>query len=345
MQLITEYATPAELTGYAREALRFREENALNLNRWLPNETINDLMFRFSRGGGGLVEAARFRAFDAESDIAYRPGGSRVSGELPPISRKMPVSEYDQIKMRNVDTQNADIRDAMESDSVKLVAQLAARIELARGEALFTGAVTLNENGVQASVDFGRSAAHSVTASVAWDDTENAKAIDNLRAWVAVYNRTNGHRPAATLMSLTVYNLLMRNKQVRDLAFAGSAVAPGLITEASVNAVLASFGIPPVEIYDAQVNVDGVATRITPEDQLLFLPEQGDAAGKTLWGVPVEANDPRYGLAGDAAGIAVGGYKSEDPQTVWTRATTIALPVVAAPDLTLRATVLDDPSS
>lgn len=43
MQLITEYATPAELTGYARAALRDREENTLNLNRWLPNETINDL--------------------------------------------------------------------------------------------------------------------------------------------------------------------------------------------------------------------------------------------------------------------------------------------------------------
>jgi hypothetical protein len=38
--------------------------------------------------------------------------------------------------------------------------------------------------------------------------------------------------------------------------------------------------------------------------------------------------------------VAVGGYKSEDPQTVWTRATAIALPVVAAPDLTFVADVL-----
>jgi hypothetical protein len=38
--------------------------------------------------------------------------------------------------------------------------------------------------------------------------------------------------------------------------------------------------------------------------------------------------------------VAVGGYKTEDPQTVWTRATAIALPVMAAPDLTFVADVL-----
>lgn len=339
MQLITEYATPAELTGYAREALRFREENTLNLNRWLPNETINDLTFRFNRGGGGLTEAAVFRAYDAESDIGIRSGGARVSGELPPISRKIPVGEYEQIRMRNVDTQTAEIRDAMESDSVKLVNAIAARLELARGEALFSGAVNLNENGVQASVDFGRSASHSVTAGVLWSNIA-APAYDQLQAWLEVYNDTNGTLPASMLMSRKIYNALRKNTQIINLAFAGQSGAPGILTREGLNAVLGEYDIPPIEIYDAKVSVAGAATRVTPEDKLLFLPEQGDAAGKTLWGVPVEANDPRYGLAGDAAGIAVGGYKSEDPQTVWTRATAIALPVVAAPDLTFQADVL-----
>lgn len=339
MQLITEYATPAELTGYARAALRDREENTLNLNRWLPNETINDLTFRFNRGGGGLTEAAVFRSFDAESDIGSRSGGARVSGELPPISRKIPVGEYEQIRMRNVDTQNAEIRDAMESDSVKLVNAIAARMELARGQALFASAVTIAENGVQASVDFGRNAAHSVTAAKVWTDP-TALAYDELQAWLETYNDTNGSLPAYTLMSRKIYNALRKNPQIVALAFAGSASAPGVLTREGLNAVLGQYDIPPIEVYDAKVSVAGSATRVTPEDKLLFLPEQGDAAGKTLWGVPVEANDPRYNLAGDAAGVAVGGYKSEDPQTVWTRATAIALPVVAAPDLTFQADVL-----
>ncbi|WP_228973393.1 major capsid protein [Streptomyces sp. DH12] len=340
MQLITEYATPAELTGYAREALRDREENTFSLNRWLPNDTINDLVYRFNKGGGGLVEAAVFRAFDAESDIGTRSGAARVTGELPPISRKMPVGEYEQIKLRNVDSQGAEIRDAMEADSVKLVNAIAARIELARGDALFNGAVTINENGVSAGVDFGRKAEHSVTAAIAWNNTETSLAYDYFMSWLDVYNDTNGDLPAATLMSRKAYNLLRRNKQVRELAYRGASTSPTVLTRDDLNNILGDFDIPPVVIYDAKVSVAGVATRVTPEDKICFLPAQGDAAGKTLWGVPVEATDPRYGLQGDAAGVAVGGYKSEDPQTVWTRATAIALPVLAAPDLTFVADVL-----
>ncbi|MFC8583235.1 major capsid protein [Streptomyces sp. NPDC057217] len=339
MQLIAEYATPAELTGYAREALRDREENQFGLNRWLPNATINDLSYRFTRGGGGLTDAAVYRAYDAESDIGIRPGGARVSGELPPISRKIPVSEYDQIRMRNINA-NEELRDALEADSVRLVSAIAARVELARGDALFNGSVTINENRLQASVDFARSGSHSVTAATSWNDTENSPAYDYFQSWLDTYNTTNGQLPEFTLMSRKAYNLLRRNKQIRELAYRGASTAPGVLTRDDLNNILGDFDIPPVVIYDAKVNVDGVATRVTPEDKILFLPAQGEAAGKTLWGVPVEANDPRYGLQGDAAGVAVGAYKSEDPQTLWTRATAIALPVVAAPDLTFVADVL-----
>jgi hypothetical protein len=261
-----------------------------------------------------------------------------VSGELPPISRKIPVGEYERIRRRNVDTQGAEIRDAMLDDGVRLARQIEARLELARGEALFSGAVNLNENGVQASVDFGRSAAHSVTASTPWSTIATADAYGDLSSWLDTYNNTNGRLPAYTLMSRTIYNWLRRNVGLTKLA--NTQNPPTVLTRDGLNTVLGDYDIPPVLIYDAQVSVGGVATRVTPVDKILFLPEIGDAVGQTLWGVPVEADDPRYGLGGDAAGIAVGGYKSEDPQTVWTRAVAIALPVVAAPDLTFQADVL-----
>lgn len=338
MQLITEYATPAVLTGYAREAEREREENTFSLERWLPNETINDLTYRFARGGGGLTEAANYRAFDAESDIGTRPGASRVSGELPPISRKIPVGEYERIVRRNSDTQAEELRDAHLSDAVRLAAQLSARVELARGSAIFNAGVTLNENGVQASVDFGRNASHNVTAGTVWSNVA-ADVIADLQNWLEVYNATNGQDPEYVLMSRAIFMALKRNTQLRGLSTTG-ATAPSILTNSLLEAILADHGVPPIVQYDAKVSVGGVSTRITPQDKLAFMPAQGDALGKTLWGVPVEADDPRYGLAGDEAGIAVGAYKSEDPQTVWTKAVAIVLPVAANPDLTFVADVL-----
>jgi hypothetical protein len=339
MQLIDEFATPAELTGYARAALADRPENAFGLDQWLPNHTVNDLSYRFTRGGGGLTEAATFRAYDASSDVGTRPGGARVSGELPPISRKIPLGEYERIRRRNLDTQHAEIRDALLDDGVRQARAIEARMELARGEALFTAGVSLNENNVQAAVDFGRSGSHLVTAATPWSTIATAKAYDDLQAWLDVYNTTNGRLPAYTLMSRTIYNYLRRNAQLLSMA-ASNGTTPAVLTKDGLSNVLSDFDIPPVVIYDAQVSVAGTPTRVTPVDKICFLPEFGDAVGQTLWGVPVEADDPRYGLAGDAAGIAVGAYKTEDPQTVWTRATAIALPVVAAPDLTFVADVL-----
>ncbi|MFD8595367.1 major capsid protein [Kitasatospora sp. NPDC059646] len=339
MQLITEYATPAELTGYARAALRDRVENTFGLERWLPNSTVNDLSYRFTRGGGGLTEAAVYRAYDAESDIATREGGARVSGELPPISRKMPLGEYERIRRRNVDTQKEELRNGLLADSVKLADAISARVELARGAALFGGAVTLAENGLQATVDFGRNAAHNVTAATLWSDATNSKPLDDLQAWMDTYNDTNGTLPAYVMMSRQIYNYLRRSAQLTKLSTTG-ATAPGVLTKSGLETLLSDYDVPPIVIYDAKVSVNGTATRITPQDKICFLPEQGDAAGRTLWGVPVEADDSRYGLAGSEAGIAVGSYKSEDPQTLWTRATAIVLPVVAAPDLTFQADVI-----
>jgi hypothetical protein len=248
------------------------------------------------------------------------------------------MGEYERILRRNVETQNAEIRDAMLDDGVRQARAIEARMELARGEALFSAGVTLNENGVQASVDFGRAAGHSVTASTPWSTFATADAYGDLSSWLDTYNNTNGRLPAYTLMSRLAYNWLRRNTGLTKLA--NSQNLPTVLTRDALNTGLGDYDIPPVVIYDAQVSVNGSATRITPQDKILFLPEVGDAVGQTLWGVPVEADDPRYGLAGSEAGIAVGAYKTEDPQTIWTRATAIALPVVAAPDLTFQADVL-----
>ena len=40
---------------------------------------VDDLVYRFTRGGEGLADAATFRAYDAESSIGKRPGVARAS--------------------------------------------------------------------------------------------------------------------------------------------------------------------------------------------------------------------------------------------------------------------------
>jgi hypothetical protein len=342
MLLNTEYVLPTELTGYARAALADFPVNRFALAQWLPNRQIDDLMYRFTRGGEGLTEAATYRAYDTESPIGKRPGVTRITGELPPISRKIRLGEYDRLRQRRAD--NA-IRNAILDDTTRMVRAIAARLEMARGEALYTGKLTLNENGVIATVDFGRKAGHTVTAATLWTDLVNSKPITDLMSWRDTYVATNGQDPGAILTSRRIASLLLQNAQIKNVAYPSSSPA-SLVTQDTVNNVLSAFGLPPIHIYDAQVSVNGSGTRVIPDNRLLFLPTPtsdpaGTDLGATLLGTTAESMEPEYGLDNEAdqPGIVAGAYSTKDPVAVWTKAACIGLPVLANPDLTFAATV------
>jgi hypothetical protein len=342
MQLDDEFATPAELTGYARAALRDYQVNQFTLHEFLPDNHVNDLMYEFTHGGGNLVDAAVYRNFDAESDIGKREGGARMYGQLPPISRKIPQGEYERLKRRGIDTGRAELRSALESDAEILAQGLAARVELARGEALFNGSITLAENNVSATVDFGRTAGNTVTAGTLWDSATTAPVADDLTAWMEYYLTLNGFMPGRVLMPRRVFNIMRRADQMKNIIYTNSSkVGSSLpsLTASQLREALSMDDYPEPILYDAQVNVNGTSTRVTPANKILFLPPANVKVGETLWGSPIESADPRYGLAGVEAGVAVGAYYTEDPQVLWTRATAIVLPIVGNPDVTMTATV------
>ncbi|SDI40965.1 Phage major capsid protein E [Sinosporangium album] len=343
MLLNTDYALPAELTGYVRAALADMPVNQFQLARWLPNRTIDDLQYRFVRGGQGLAEAATFRAYDAESPIGRREGVTRVTGELPPISRKIRLGEYDRLRQRRADGQ---VRGRILDDARTMTRAVATRMELARGEALYSGKIMLDENGVIAEVDFGRKGSHMVAPATLWSNTGAATPLVNLLAWLDIYTATNGAGPGAILTSRRVMSLMMANAELRALV-ATTAGTPSVVSRDAINAVLQAYGLPPVHIYDTQVSVNGSATRVIPDDRLLFLPAPVDPddfdsseLGATLWGTTAEALEPEYAIEdGEEAGIVAGAYSTKDPVAVWTKAAAIGLPILANPDLTLVADV------
>jgi len=343
--LDTEYIDPTGLTGVMREALADLQINRFTLSRWLPNVEIDDINFEFMKGGAGLAEAAVYRSWDAESTIARREGLSKVMGELPPISEKIPLNEYDRLRLRKLPSGD-EMVPFIARDAAKLAANIGARFELARGEALVNGSISIAENGVVQTVSFGRDANHSVLAAILWSAHSTAKPIDDLEAWVQTYIDTNGVAPARILMPRTVLANLRQCDQIRDQVFPLATAAPVVNTQ-QVNTVLDSMNLPSIELYDAQVKVDGASRRITPTDKIVLLPAPGPPSaatptdlGATLLGTTAEALEPDYQLVGDQAGIVAATYKSRDPIRLWTHAAAVGLPILREPNLTLTAEVL-----
>lgn len=351
MALTTNYVYPTEVTGYVREALADFNLNQFTLSRWLPDEPIDDIDYRVAAGGTGLADAAVYRTFDAESPIGRRQSLQSITGSLAPLSLKTRCGEYDRLKLRKVTDDK--IRQALFNDAKKLTRDVAARVEVARGATLATGTTPIAELGQ--TINWGRSPAHTLTATTLWSVSTSDPLLD-LMSWRDTYLATNGVDPGSIVVSRRIWNNLLRNQAIRNQVFGGAAQYVGgnqssIVSQTGVNTVLQAQGLPPVVMYQSQVNVAGTATRVLPDNVLLMLPAPVDGTndngvdedtqlGGVFWGTTAEALDPRYGMSGDEPGIVAGEYSEDDPISMWTKVSSINLPFMANPNLSFAATVL-----
>jgi hypothetical protein len=343
MPLVLDLADPQELAGYVRGIQLEEERNRYQLAAYLPNRNIDEIEYRITSGSLRDPDVAPFRAWDTEAPIGSRQGLTRIMGELPPLSKKMRLGEEERLRRRMLDTGDSQpLVDAIYDDAGQLTRSVTGRIELARGEALETAALAINENGVVQTVTFGRKAGHTVTAAIKWDVPGTAVPIADLRSWVQTYIDSNGTAPAFGLTSTQVISALMLVAEIRALATNISGV-PALVTLATVQSVFAAFGLPPMVPYDTTVRVAGVATRVTNAKKVTLMPPAGEPLGNTLFGTTAEAitlAEARAISNDQVPGMMATVHNMDDPVSTWTKVAAIALPVLPNPDLTFTATVL-----
>lgn len=341
MTLVLDLVPAQELTGFVRGVQIEEERNRFLLSAYLPNDFIDEIEWRTTLGTLTDTDAATIRAWDTEAPIGKRQGLRRIWGELPPISRKIRLGEEERLRKRKLETGNvASLVNALYDDAAHMARSVLARIEMMRGEALETGMININENGVSQVVDFSRAAGHTVTAATKWD--AGGDVVADLRSWTQTYIDTNGVAPAFALTSTKVITTMMTNNSLRQLATAVSGT-PGLITLATVQTILQAFGLPPVVPYDTNVRIAGVQTRVTNQKKLTLMPPDGEPLGATLFGTTAESLElieARALQQSDAPGMVATIHKLDDPVSTWTKAACIAMPVLPNPNLTLTALVL-----
>jgi hypothetical protein len=346
MPYSTAYRTAAQLTAEARAAASISATNFL-LPQWLPNRANPGLTFNFDVNVLNLPDAATFRAYDAEAPFGSVPGGLNRSGQLPPISRKLPVKEYDQLLLQN---QPDAIGAKFDSYARRLGLGAEARMELARGQAIETGTVTINENKLQFTVNYGRKSAHTVTAATLLS-TLTAPALTYLQAWKTTYVATNLAPWGVAMMSTATLQLLQQNQSLISAAVGrGSTDLPTIISVDQVQAIFNAYGFGRIVVNDQQVNVAGTPQRIISSNKIIFLPDPAQASifidgesgvlGGTDWGVPSEIISGKYGVTtGDGPGLFAGAFDKSDPERYDILVSGIGLPVLEGADATFTATV------
>lgn len=340
---VYDLVDPQELLGFVREILNEENRNPLSLATVLPNRSIPGIEYKLSQGQLIDQSAAPVRPFDVPAPIAKRQGVSRKRGELLPISMKIDLAEEQTLRLRALQSGNNNaLIDAIFDDAANMARAVLVRVEQLRGEALWSGQIDLNENGVDQTLSFGRTGSHTVAPGTLWSNTANATPVTDLQTWAATYRDTNGINPAFAFISTRILNYLSLNAQLRTLA-TFNGVTPTFLGLQEINRILAVNNLPQFVLYDTKVrNIAGTQTRVIPDDKVVFLPPSNEPLGNTLWGETAESTElveAEQVAADQAPGIVAVVMRTFDPVATWTKASGIVMPIVANPDLTLTADV------
>lgn len=318
-----EEINPAELTAFSRVAQEQQDSGPLGVV--LPNLNQDEVKFSW-RVNEVLSEVAEYGEFDTEAPIGGAAQSEEKTMRLLPVSRKLRLSEYEQVS----DPERA--RQLAEDRAVQVVQFVINRLNKARGEALVDGKLAISENGIVQNVDFGRAANQTNQApSTLWSAT-GADPIANLREWADRVADASGVMPNVMIGSTRVYSALAA--ALADAGYVTSGV--GVVSRNAVSEILASYELPGFTVYDGRVG----GARVVADDKLI-LASSGGASGATVFAPTVESRDPRYNLeASNQSGIVAAVYSEDDPPVKWVLGKAVAMPVLANPDTTLSADVL-----
>ncbi|MCU1675342.1 MAG: hypothetical protein JWM93_100 [Frankiales bacterium] len=336
--------TPDAITAYVREVPTPADQV---LDRLLPNKYFKKNSIDFSE----LTKTnrtARFRAFDGRLHVSERNVTTDKSVKLPPLSTSISMGELERLQLefaRTGGTNKAAIVDAIYDDATNLTLEIKARMEQARGDVLTDGKFTLaGEGGLFMEADFGVPGGHIVTAATPWTTVASADVIGDETSWINTYVATNGFAPGGQVISRRILNAMLQNAGIRTLA-ASLSGTPGLITRQTLDTALSAYSLPPILfVYDTQVDVDGVSTRVIPDDRVIFVPPNVADLGYTAWGVTatslelVNSNLAELSFE-EAPGIVGVVEKNGPPYREFTYVDAVGMPVLANPKLLFIADV------
>lgn len=337
--------TPDALTTFVREVPTPADQV---LNQLLPDRYFDDNKIEFAELTR-TNRTARFRAFDGRLHVSERDTSATKAVNLPPLSTSISTGELERLQLqfaRTGGTNTAAIVNAIYDDATNLTREILARMEQARGDVLTDGKFTLvGEGGLTMEADYGVPANHLVAPGILWSSTGTATLIANISAWVDIYVATNGFPPGGMALSRKILNFMLQNAELRTL-LASLVGTPGLINRPALDGALSAYSLPPITmVYDTVVDVDGVSTRVIPDDRVIFHPPNVADLGYTAWGVTATSlelvNASGVDLSfSQAPGIVGVVEKSGPPYREWTFVDAVGMPVLSNPKLLMVADVL-----
>lgn len=328
MPRIEEVFNTEELINYYKE-IQITPKLGESL---FPERKIQDIEFDMILGTGGLPVTAEVHAFDTETQIASREAIEKGVASLALIKRQIKISEKEIIKIQSPRS-NSELNDALKNlykDADKMTDGVKVRIEAMRMEALSTGKIAINENGIKVGLDYKIPSDNQ--KSFTWKTPATDTPLVDLTTLADAIEDTST-RPTRALTSRKIIRTICNCDSVKKAIYGVNS--DKIVTLAALNELLVQMDLPTFITYEGKYRKEkakGYDTiRYFPENKIVMFGD--DTLGETIYGLTAEEVE----LIGDGTmdeasmldnKIFVGTYKSVDPVGKFTKAVATALPTL-----------------
>lgn len=290
---------------------------------------------------------AQFHSFDVESQTTLRAPVDTHNIEKGLIKVKINQSERMRALLR-AGVQQDQLYDYVINDGVNLAEQVITRSKVAKNELMATGKVTIKENKLDLTVDYG------VPAAQTGFEIDLSADADVIGAIQTVIDYANSIGMVITGIMTSRKNIAkMRKNEGIQIAINGSVGAGAYVRQSALEAFLSEeFGINTVILNDLtyasmRTLESGVITQETaryyPEDKITFFAAPtGGKLGTGLWGDAPEtdlANLMNVNGSSVSPFVAISQWTENDPAVLWTKASALFMPVLYSPNSLFIATV------
>lgn len=332
---VLELFNQKEVLNYLKD----RKYPAMLGEELFPEVKRQSLEFDMLTNGSKTPVIASVHGFDTESEIGQREA-EKMAIELALIKRKMQLKEKEIIALESPrnEAERTYLMKNVYADIDSLVESIKARIEVMRMEVVATGKITLKENNLDASIDFGVPNENKAT-NVNWS-LENANPINDMITWKNQLDSA----PGRVLTSTTVLAKILANKNVVNAIFGKDSTRIASVGE--LNNYLSQLGLPKIYTYDAKyrklgANGEYTKHRYFPENAFVMMP--GEPLGETIYGPTAEEirlqRDPSIDTRLVGKILAMMYEEGNDPVSTWEKAVATALPALKCADELFQATI------
>lgn len=272
---------------------------------------------------------ASVHAFDTETQLASRKAIDKGVQELALIKRQIKIGEKEIIKINNPRSQMEldHVLEQLYKDAEDMETSVRVRVEAMRMEAISTGKIKIEENGVKVTIDY--KVPKNNIKSFDWSDTETATPLDDLSALADVVE-DNGSRPTRALTSRKIIRTICKCKSIREAVHGVNSTKT--VNLAQLNDLLSENDLPIFLVNEEKYEVEGSKSfekkRFYPEDKISMF---GDGKlGETIYGLTAEEvkliGSNKLDLAKMVGNVFVGTYTSIDPVAEFTKAAATSIP-------------------